>query len=262
MRTPPVVSLLELDGELGELVPPARLEQARLASEVMVQTVRRGVWNLGEIAAPAPRHPGLLIIDGFLARDLMMPGNITTELLGPGDFLRPWSRHRGVATISRAAQWTVLEDAQVALLDQRFAVRTAAHPEVGTMLLDRLNRRVERLAVAQAIVGLNGVDRRILTLFWHLAELWGRVTPRGVVVPMTISHRMVAQLVGARRATVTTAITQLHHDGELERANDGTWLLTGQPLTVTDQASLGAVIPPRRRQFAPRRSAAPAPAGA
>ena len=178
-----------------------------------------------------------------------MAGTASTELLGPGDFIRPWSRQRGGRRLP-AAQWTVLEDARVALLDQRFAARTAAHPELSTMLLDRLNRRVERLAVAQAIVGLNGVDRRILTLFWHLAELWGRVTTRGVVVPLTISHRMVAQLVGARRATVSTAITQLLRDGGLERDHDGTWRLTGQPLTVVDPSSPGAVIPPRRRRFA------------
>jgi len=43
---------------------------------------------------------------------------------------------------------------------------------------------------------------------------------------MTLSHRMLGQLVGARRPTVTTALAQLAKDGELARRDDGTWLLT------------------------------------
>ena len=59
----------------------------------------------------------------------------------------------------------------------------------------------------QAISQLVRVDRRLLALFWHLAERWGRVTGDGVLVPLTLSHRMLSQLVGARRPTVSTALS-------------------------------------------------------
>jgi Crp-like helix-turn-helix domain len=102
------------------------------------------------------------------------------------------------------------------------------------------------MAVSQAISQLNGVDRRLLALFWHLAERWGRITANGVAVPMTLSHRVLAQLVGARRPTVSSALTELGERGELVRRDDGTWLLTGAPIGVpTPQVE--RVIQHRRR---------------
>jgi hypothetical protein len=111
-------------------------------------------------------------------------------------------------------------------------------PEVNAMLLDRLSEQMHRMAIAQAVGRLNGVDRRLMALFWHLAERWGRVAPRGVLVPIVISHRMLGALVGARRPTVSTAIGKLVASGELQRMLDGTWLLTGEPVgQPTEQAA-------------------------
>ena len=80
--------------------------------------------------------------------------------------------------------------------------------------------------MTQAISQLHRVDRRLLALFWHLAERWGRMTADGVVLPMTLSHRMLGQLIGARRPTVPTALGELARRGDIRRCDDGTWLLT------------------------------------
>jgi CRP/FNR family cyclic AMP-dependent transcriptional regulator len=147
----------------------------------------------------------------------------------------------------------VLQPARLAVLDRRFAVSLARHPEVNAMLIDRLADRSQRLSVMQAISQLNGVDRRLLTLFWHLAERWGRVTREGVAVTAPIPHRIVAQLVGARRPTVSTALSQLAERGELIRRGDGTWLLTGAPVGVpTEEAA--RIVRRRRRQVEPATS--------
>jgi hypothetical protein len=95
--------------------------------------------------------------------------------------------------------------------------------------------RARRLAVMQAICQFNRVDRRVLTVLWHLAERWGRVTPAGVVVPLALSHRLLAELVGARRPTVTTALGELLRAGEVSRTADGAWLLTGEPPGQPDE---------------------------
>jgi hypothetical protein len=105
------------------------------------------------------------------------------------------------------------------------------------------------LAVNQAISQLNRVDRRLLTLFWHLAERWGRMTPGGVLIPLTLSHRMLSQLIGARRPTVSTALGELAREQRLRRVDDGTWLLGGEPVGEPADANLRR-IPPRRRLFA------------
>jgi hypothetical protein len=83
------------------------------------------------------------------------------------------------------------------------------------------------------------------------------MTPDGVALPMTLSHRMLGQLVGARRPTVSTALGELSKQGELARRTDGTWLLTGAPVGVPEP-EIERVIPMRRRllpQDAPARAA-------
>ena len=71
---------------------------------------------------------------------------------------------------------------------------------------------------------------------------------------MTLSHRMLGQLVGARRPTVSTALGELVRHGELARRDDGTWLLTGTPVGVPEP-EIERVIPMRRRLLPPDRSA-------
>jgi Crp-like helix-turn-helix domain len=133
------------------------------------------------------------------------------------------------------------------------------YPEVVVAVVDRVNERGLRLAVTQAISQLNRVDRRLLALFWHLAERWGRMTGEGVALPMTLSHRMLGQLIGARRPTVSTALGDLAKRGELKRRQDGTWLLTGAPVGVPEP-EIERVIPMRRRLLPPDSPAAGAPA--
>jgi CRP/FNR family transcriptional regulator, cyclic AMP receptor protein len=50
-----------------------------------------------------------------------------------------------------------------------------------------------------------------------------------VVVPLALTHRILGQLVGARRPTVSTALSELAERGELVRRPDGSWLLRGDP---------------------------------
>src|ERR1044072_3540550 len=91
----------------------------------------------------------------------------------------------------------------------RFAAEVTRYPEITAGLFDRLSERSLRLATTQAISQLTRVDRRLKALFWHLAERWGRVSGDGVIVPLALTHRILGQLVGARRPTVSTALSEL-----------------------------------------------------
>jgi CRP-like cAMP-binding protein len=73
------------------------------------------------------------------------------------------------------------------------------------------------------------VDDRLLVVMWFLAERWGRVRPEGVVLPLKLTHQLLAALVGAKRPSVTTALGELTTAGLLERRDDGSWLLHGEP---------------------------------
>jgi CRP-like cAMP-binding protein len=172
------------------------------------------------------------------------------ELLGPGDVVRPWDESADSELLEAVVRWSALAPSRLALLDHQLAIRLAGYPEIYGVLLERFAWRTRRLAVLQAISQLNRVDRRVLTLLWHLAERWGRVTPHGVVLPLTLSHRMLGQLVGARRPTVSSAIGELTRAGELSRRQDGTWLLTGPPVGAPD-ARTSSFTAPRRAVLAP-----------
>jgi hypothetical protein len=66
---------------------------------------------------------------------------------------------------------------------------------------------------------------RLLLLFWHLPDRWGRVGRDGVTIPLRLSDEVIAQLVGAQRPTVSTALQALSREGLLTRRADRTWLL-------------------------------------
>ena len=147
-------------------------------------------------------------------------------------------------------RWSALARTRFAVLDEHVAVRLSRYPQVYCALLERCSWRSRRLAVLQAIAQLNRVDRRVLALLWHLGERWGRVTPDGIAVPLALSHRMLGQLVGARRPTISTALAELVRAGEVMRGADGTWVLTGSPVGRPD-AKTATFVPPRRRMLPP-----------
>ena len=66
-------------------------------------------------------------------------------------------------------------------------------------------------------------------MLWHLAERWGRVHPDGIVVPLPLGHQRLADLVGAHRPSVTTAMGELTRSGAVSRRENGDWVLHGAP---------------------------------
>src|SRR4051812_22715370 len=246
----PLTSLLDLDPDLGSLLTPERLAEAHVELGVRQSHLSRGPWQAEKLASAHPEHVGLLLLEGVVAREVLIADTVSTELLGAGDVVRPWRHAEEERLLTVEVRWTALSNARLAILDRRFAGRLVRFPEVNAMLFDRLTDRAQRMAVSQAISQLNGVDRRLLALFWHLAERWGRMTARGVALPMALSHRVLAQLVGARRPTVSTALGELAERGELTRRDDGTWLLAGEPIGVPTP-EVERVILHRRRLLRP-----------
>jgi CRP-like cAMP-binding protein len=88
--------------------------------------------------------------------------------------------------------------------------------------------RSRQLAVNMAIVHQARVDVRLHLLFWHLAGRWGRVRSDGIVVPLRLTHTVLADLVAARRPTVTSALSDLSRRGLVRAVSEG-WLLSEPP---------------------------------
>jgi CRP-like cAMP-binding protein len=220
---------LECDPELGLRIPADAVTRARDELATPLQTFERGIWEVPAESGPVARF-GYLVLDGLLGRDVILAGKTCTELLGESDVLLPPSAYvREEKLIRYHVQWHVLEPVRLAVLDDSF-VRTASQwPQVISALFERGMRRALRMSVHQALLQLSPVETRLLVLFWFLAERWGRVTPRGIVVRLHLSHQLLGQLVGCQRASVTTALQRVAASGMLERRPGGTWLLRGPP---------------------------------
>ena len=244
-RSLPGRPLLSLDPELGQLLTPERRTAAEHELRARVTTFPVGEWDGARLADADPTHLGLLVIEGVLAREVMLADTVSTELLGPGDIVRPWHVSGPPQLLSVAIRWNALAEVRLALIDRRLAAALGGFPEISAVIVDRMSERAQRLAITQAISQLNRVDRRLVALFWHLAERWGRVSRDGITVPLALSHRLIGELVGARRPTVSTALAELARTGQLARRDDGTWLLTGDP--PLEQEAVAELVRQRRR---------------
>lgn len=225
--TAPHVRILECEPELGLRVPAEQIERAREVLVTPTARLERGPWQ-----APVEHTAGqlgFLLLDGVLARDVILAGKTCTELLGSGDVVHPFAPARDETLVRYRVQWHVLEPVTFAALDDAFMRSLAEWPQVMRGLFERAVRRSLRVSVHAALLQLSPAETRLLVLFWFLAERWGRVTPAGVRVQLRLSHQMLGQLVGCQRASVTTALHHVEASGLLERRADRTWLLTGSP---------------------------------
>jgi hypothetical protein len=239
-----VGALLDYDPDLGRLLDEERRDAAHREVRVRTTLLDVGEWDAGQFAAVAPTHMGLLILEGVLARHVSLQDVVSTELLGEGDVIRPWGADDALDLLAVATRWNTLAPVRLAVLDARVAVTLGRYPEVSAVIVDRLVERSRRLAVTQAISQLTRVEDRLVALFWHLAQRWGRVAADGVVVPLALSHRLIGELVGARRPTVSTALSALARTEQICRRADGTWLLRGEPATT--RTNVADVIRQRR----------------
>jgi hypothetical protein len=73
----------------------------RRGLRVVVPRVGNGLWDVSRLTLAHPGHLGLLVVDGVLARDVMLEDQISVELLGAGDVIRPWHVERWIGSVRR-----------------------------------------------------------------------------------------------------------------------------------------------------------------
>jgi CRP/FNR family cyclic AMP-dependent transcriptional regulator len=215
------------DLDLAEAIDPGERAEAIQHCVAEVITVPRGRWS-GQREEITPGGIGLLVLGGLLVRRVRVEGGLGAEILGQGDVLRPWQGEGAESSLARSSGWQVLEEARIAVLDRRAAARLARYPELTGRLVARALERSRNLASAMAIAHHTRVEIRLHMLLWQLADRWGRVRPDGVIVPLRLTHSVLAELVSARRPSVSTGLAELARRGLVQRVADG-WLLSGEP---------------------------------
>jgi len=221
-----VCHVLNEDPELADAIPEVRRRRAIdecTAPELYVapgSARRRGLPLM-------PGGIGLLVLEGLLIRHVGIDGRFGAELLGEGDLLRPWQDDAESATLPLKTGWSVLEPTRLAVLDEQFVSLMSSFPELAPAFVGRAMQRSRNLAVNMAIVHQVRVDVRLQMLLWHLAGRWGRVRSDGTVLPLRLTHAVLADLVAARRPTVTSALSDFSRRG-LVRSSGDRWVLFGE----------------------------------
>lgn len=237
-----VVRLLDAIPDMALAVPECDRERARRM--VLAPSVSSPMGPFQPPDGHDQAHPfALMILDGALLSTARLGDRRASEIFGEGDsvsLLAPPALAAGDASV----EWAVHQPLTVAVLDGRFRVAARRWPHLHDVIYAQLARQRRAAVAHMAMLHLPRVDERILTLFEHLSERWGVVTPDGVVVQLRLSHQVIGQLVGSRRPTVSLALTDLADRGELVRRADNAWLLS----------------PGRRRPHVPRIAAGETPA--
>lgn len=219
------VYVLDHDAGLRSVLPEPERARARQHAVAPVIELPGGDWS-PEADEHADAEIGLLVLEGLMIRDVTVADARCGELLGPGMLLRPCDDRGTEAPMRHEVGWRIVEPTRLAVLDRRF-LRVAAHwPALVTALLARATERAHNLGVMVSIHSLKRVDTRLLAFFWHLADRFGKVTSDGVLVPLALTHRQLALLVGAQRPSVTSALGTLAERGQLRRDERGHWLLS------------------------------------
>lgn len=225
MRKVRVVQLLACDPGLGNGLTADELAVASQALPVQLVTVRKGPWHSGA-NEQEPGHLGYLVIRGLLVRRVEVAAGSSVELLGQGDLLRPWQED--VSSLC-AASWEVLEPTALVPLGPKLAQVLSRWPAIVSNLIARAIRRSRAVAADAAISSIVGLDQRLLALLWRIAETWGEMKEDGVHISVRLPHRLLAELVAARRPSVTSALMELQESGRLTVTPSGGWILNGEP---------------------------------
>jgi CRP-like cAMP-binding protein len=84
-----------------------------------------------------------------------------------------------------------------------------------------------------AILSAGSIEQRLAALFEHLAERFGDDVDGALHIPLTLTRRMIAQLVGARVETVIRALAAWRRAGVVD---------AGTEIVIRDRAALRALL--------------------
>jgi CRP/FNR family transcriptional regulator, cyclic AMP receptor protein len=220
-----VVQLLECEPELGDGLSAEDRAIASRSLPVHAAVLKKGDWSPGAQPSEAGCL-GYLIAKGLLIRRVEVTPGTSVELLGRGDLLRPWQEDTSSFC---TASWEVLEQTTLVALGPGLTRSLGQWPAIASNVAARGLRRSRALAADAAISSIIGIEERLLLLLWHIAERWGETGKDGIRISIRLPHRLLAEMVGARRPSVTTALAELQEAGHLYSTSNSRWVLRGDP---------------------------------
>ena len=210
----PSVCLLDVDDVLATAIPHDDVTAARRMLQLRTLRLTTGPWTppagIGRVLA-------LSVLDGLIVREQVANGHVS--LLGPGDLADVRALAAG------AERWRAVRRTSVAVVDARLLIAGRQWPRLFAALTHRLFDLAAEQTTLNAMLSMPRVDSRLMELFEHYADRWGRATPEGRVLDLPLTHEMLGRLVAARRPTVSLALATLVEQGKVHRDETGAWVL-------------------------------------
>ena len=219
-----MISLLEADPELGAELTPEQLADARrlVLPKALLDPGPWSIERLDQAAGVKGALRAFLVLTGAVTIELEIGDHVCTRLITSGELvLLPGS---GEDSLPVRTGWTTLQPAELVILDDRLLIIAAAWPPLMAAILKRAAEQIRHALLQQAINQLPRVEDRLLALLWSIADRRGIVRPHGVWVSLPVTHATLAQMIGARRPTVSLGLRRLQDQRLLVRQDDG-WLL-------------------------------------
>ena len=140
------------------------------------------------------------------------------------------------------------------MLGRRFACVAARWPDLTSALVGRAVKRSHALALSATISCTTGLEMRLLMLFWHLADRWGKVCRDGVVVPIQMTHAVIGRLIAraARRCPPRSSSSSATGRSPGCAAADG----CSPAIRPTRRSGSGSSVPTPQRKLRLRYAAA------
>lgn len=233
------IRLFEAEPDLARYLSP---EDRTQASQIRLPAIELPPGHVSVRAELRQRGAfGALVLQGMMLQTIRIGQHSGLRLLGPGDIVSFADTAPSMLVLDEACRATV--STRLALLGREMLVAGRHWPWLIAGLHTRMAEQIDRLTTQLIVCQLPRVDDRLLAMLWLLAESWGQVTASGTVVPIELTHSALGGLIGARRPTVTLALSELTERGAIMRQADG-WLLLEKPNTP-DEASGDAIGSPR-----------------
>jgi len=210
------------DGEIANYTPGAsgfldlltKDDRARLLERCArrLLTRRQMLFSAGD-----PRTQVYVLSTGRvkLLRRTAQGNEVIITLCGPGELVGYSGLSGAPARLASAQE---IEAGEAFTLDEtEFRALLASRPTMALAVIESMRQRMEAVADSLTDVVSEDVPNRILRLLRRLARK--QAGPRGgeSVLDLRLTHQEVANMIGARRQTVTTAINDLHRAGTLRR---------------------------------------------
>lgn len=114
----------------------------------------------------------------------------------------------------RSATATAIErTVTLSMTPEQFRAQTRAHPEIALELLTILSKRLRAADEQIDSLAFLDVQGRVARMLLNIADKHGEAAEAGVVIPLEMTRREMANMVGTSRETLTRVLKQFERLG-------------------------------------------------